>query len=184
MHVNTVFPNLNTQRLHLRRITDADKGQIFKAMSDEYVVKHLGCSYETLAEAQTLLDWYELIFHHEVGIWWGICLYDAPAQLIGACGIHDWDRQQHSAELAFWLLPEHWRKGYMKESLYAVMTHCFSTLLLHRLQARVDAGNSASQTLLLQCGFQQEGILRDAEFRGNEYFDVFLYARLATDPRV
>jgi len=181
MQVNRTFPEIICSRLRLRRISDMDKALIFSAMSDERMVQYYGCRYETLTQTQSLMDWFELIFTSGIGLWWGICLKDAPEHLIGACGIHDWDQQQHTAELGFWLLPTHWQQGFMQECMQNLFPFFFTTLKLHRLQARVEAGNFASHKLLLHSGFQLEGVMRDAEFKKSRYVDVYLYARLATD---
>ena len=175
------FPELSTARLRLRRISMADHPTLFKAMSDPRVIQFYGSSYQTPEETRSLMDWFEFNFDHGLGLWWAICLQDAPTRMIGACGIHDWDQQHHAAELGFWLLPEYWKQGLMRECLQTLLPFCFSDLNLHRLQARIERENIASQQLLEREGFQREGILRDAELKNGAYVAIYLYARLATD---
>ncbi len=181
MHKIKLFPELSTPRLHLRRISATDQAFIFKGMSDPNVVQFYGSSYQTLGEAKSLMDWFEFIVDHGIGVWWGICLSDTPTKLIGACGIHDWEQQHHSAELGFWLLPQYWHQGFMGECLQTVLPFCFSNLDIHRLQARIQDGNIVSQQLLQRAGFQREGVLRGAELKQGTYINLHLYARLATD---
>jgi len=175
------FPELRTDRLELRRISAADQTLIFTAMSHPEVTAFYGCRYETLSETQSLMAWFEVIVNHGTGIWWGICLKDAPDQLIGACGFHDWDRENHSAEIGFWLLPAYWQQGMMQEGLRTLLPFCFSELAIHRLQAYVEVGNTSSQKLLLKLGFQPEGVLRGARLKEQLYSDLLLYGRLAMD---
>jgi ribosomal-protein-alanine N-acetyltransferase len=51
----------------------------------------------------------------------------------------------------------HERQGYMREGLQAVVRHAFKSLKLHRLEANIQPGNTASVTLVKACGFSLEG---------------------------
>jgi ribosomal-protein-alanine N-acetyltransferase len=48
-------------------------------------------------------------------------------------------------------------QGYMQEALTLVMEIAFCQLGLHRLEANIQPGNSASIALAKRCGFQKEG---------------------------
>jgi ribosomal-protein-alanine N-acetyltransferase len=49
------------------------------------------------------------------------------------------------------------RRGLMREGLRAVVRYAFRDLGLHRLEANIQPGNSASIALVRSVGFQQEG---------------------------
>ena len=49
----------------------------------------------------------------------------------------------------------------MTQALGAVIEFAFSTLRLHRIEADVDPGNTASLALLEKLGFQREGLFRE-----------------------
>ncbi|RKN48605.1 GNAT family N-acetyltransferase [Micromonospora endolithica] len=59
-------------------------------------------------------------------------------------------------------------------------------LFLHTPVQRVQAGthpeNVAEQRALERAGFQREGVVRAAEFRGGRWCDALLYSRLRDDP--
>ncbi|HEX5125627.1 MAG TPA: GNAT family protein [Rhodocyclaceae bacterium] len=48
-------------------------------------------------------------------------------------------------------------QGLMREGLQAVVRHAFKTLKLHRLEANIQPGNTASIALVKSCGFSREG---------------------------
>jgi ribosomal-protein-alanine N-acetyltransferase len=48
-------------------------------------------------------------------------------------------------------------RGYMREALPLVLRHAFRTLELHRVEANVQPGNTASRALVRSVGFRLEG---------------------------
>jgi [ribosomal protein S5]-alanine N-acetyltransferase len=48
-------------------------------------------------------------------------------------------------------------RGYMAEGMAGVLRHAFRKLKLHRIEANVQPGNTASVALLERCGFRKEG---------------------------
>ncbi len=62
-----------------------------------------------------------------------------------------------SGYVGYYAFTGHERQGYMREGLQAVVRHAFKSLKLHRLEANIQPGNTASVTLVKACGFSQEG---------------------------
>ena len=179
MPAATSFPVLETKHYQLRRIVAADMPAIFAGLSNPKVSEYYGISYDSLESTQAQMDWYELVWQTGIGIWWGICSKDAPADLIGTCGLHEWEQEHHCAETGFWIAPEYWGKAVMRECLPVMFAHCFEHLSLHRLQAMVEPANIPSWRLLEKLGFQIEGILRECEYKHGRYVDLKCYSLLA-----
>jgi [ribosomal protein S5]-alanine N-acetyltransferase len=62
-----------------------------------------------------------------------------------------------SAYLGYAGVAAHSGQGYMTEGLELVLRRAFTELRLHRLEANIQPGNSASIALVRRCGFQLEG---------------------------
>ena len=72
-----------------------------------------------------------------------------------------------SAYLGYQGVAPHANQGYMTETLDLVLRHAFTEMKLHRLEANIQTGNSASIALLRRCGFVREGFSRrDLTIRG------------------
>lgn len=174
------FPVLETGRLRLREIVEEDIRSIFLGLSDPQVIRYYGVSYATLEATQAQMDWYRELLLERTGIWWGICRPDNPAELLGACGYNDWERRHRRAELGYWLMPEHWRRGVMRESLEAVIAYGFDAMELHRIEAVVDTENPASSGLLRGLGFAHEGVRRECEYQEGRYLSLDCFGLLSS----
>jgi ribosomal-protein-alanine N-acetyltransferase len=62
-----------------------------------------------------------------------------------------------SAFLGYGGVAGHERQGYMTEALSLVLREAFTKLGLHRLEANIQPGNTASIALAKRCGFELEG---------------------------
>ena len=75
-------------------------------------------------------------------------------------------------------------RGYMQEAVGAVLTHCFTTLGIHRVEAEIEPGNVRSARLAERLGFQREGLLRERLFVANEPRTVQMYSLLRSEWRL
>jgi [ribosomal protein S5]-alanine N-acetyltransferase len=62
-----------------------------------------------------------------------------------------------SAFLGYGVVAAHASRGYMTEGLGLVLARAFTDLRLHRLEANIQPGNTASIALVSRAGFVQEG---------------------------
>jgi len=84
----------------------------------------------------------------------------------------------HSAEIGYWLGEPFWGRGIMSEAVAALTEWAFKELGLVRLHAAVYARNPASARVLTKAGYEFEGRLRARYFKGGEYIDGLLYAKV------
>jgi [ribosomal protein S5]-alanine N-acetyltransferase len=63
----------------------------------------------------------------------------------------------NSAYLGYGGVAAHAGQGYMTEAVRLVLREAFTTLRLHRLEANIQPGNTASLRLVERCGFAREG---------------------------
>lgn len=98
---------------------------------------------------------------------------------IGGCGFHGKNTVPglvHKDEIGYWLATEYRGKGLMTETVKKVVEYGFTVRNLLRIEAPVYSFNVESEAVLIKCGFTQEGYLRKAYFRNNEYHDAKFYA--------
>ncbi len=89
-------------------------------------------------------------------------------------GIADW---------GFYVAPDA-PKGTGRSLGNAALQFAFKTLTLHKLCGQALAFNERSIRFHLGQGFQQEGVLRQQHFDGQQYHDVICFGLLASDWRL
>ncbi len=79
-------------------------------------------------------------------------------------------------ELGWTLAPEAQGHGYATESARAVLELALGPWGFHRVEARLDARNTASAALCERLGMQREGVLRDNMYLKGEWTSEAVYA--------
>ena len=69
-------------------------------------------------------------------------------------------------------------KGYMKESLNAIVDYSFQELGLHRLEASALLDNERSRRVLISCGFKELGINENYLFINGKWRDHITYYKI------
>jgi len=173
------FPELRTERLLLRKITDDDVEQIFKMRSDKNVMKYIGKKpIVTMAEAK---DWIKLIkdsLSINSGITWGITEINQTT-LIGTIGLWRIIKENYRAEIGYMLLPEYWKKGFTKEAILKVVKYGFDEMKLHSIEAHISPKNVGSATVLEKTGFVREAYFKEDFFYDGVFEDTAIYSLLA-----
>ena len=88
-----------------------------------------------------------------------------------------------NGSLGDWLGRRHVRLGYMTEAVGGTCSFAFDTLGLHRIEAACLPENTASQGVLRNAGFRQEGLARRYLKINGSWQDHLLYAILREDYR-
>ena len=177
------FPLLESERLLLRRMVEADRPALAELLSDPQVIRFLLTDADGTAPTQwPMIAWADGIYSRRTGIRWAITL-KGDDRLIGTCGFHLWDADNRHAEVGYELNSRFWRQGIMREALTAVLDFCFVRLDAHRVEADVTDGNEASAGLLRALGFQQEGTWRERALSGGQFYDLWQFGLLRDEWR-
>ncbi len=123
------------------------------------------------------MHFFYVLEKHGTGIWWAPCSPDNKI-FYGACGLNDLDKNHKKAEIGYWLLREHWGKGYITEAVPLVIKYGFEQLGLHRIEAIVETENTNSKKLMERLGFDHEGTLMECELKNGKYISLDIYAKL------
>lgn len=98
-------------------------------------------------------------------------------QHVGNVGIFPGeDIYRLSAEIGYFIAEPYWGKGIATEAVRQIVEYGFSTLGMIRIYAGVFAYNPASMKVLEKCGFQKEGIARNALIKNGKIWDEHRYA--------
>lgn len=101
---------------------------------------------------------------------------------IGNIEIRDLDLRCGSCELGIIIGDKGQRKnGYGSEAVKALCSFCFRELRLNRIMVHVLAYNEAAFNMFRKCGFQLEGIMREAFFYDGRHWDVRILSLLRKD---
>lgn len=185
------YPVLCTRRLVLRRVLPSDADDIMCFRGDYEVTKYnQGAAYKSIAQVSELIASMDSDFASKSALRWGITISAEHAaqldgnkslradQVIGMVGYNYWHRGDRRASVGVELRHDVWGKGYMQESLTAVLAFGFTEMSLNRIEASVSAHNERSLKMLKKLGFVQEGVQREQYYDDGEYHDLVLLALL------
>jgi ribosomal-protein-alanine N-acetyltransferase len=174
------FPTITTERFVLRQFTSSDLEQVFKGLSHPDVIKYYGISFDSLEATKEQITWFKDLEKNGTGIWWAICKKE-DLSFLGAGGLNDFEKENRKAEIGFWLLPENWGKGIMKEVMPLICEYGFKSLKLHRIEGFVDSKNTNCKNGLQKIDFDFEGTMKECEFKNGEYVSVDIYSAINND---
>ena len=175
------LPTINTSRLSLRSISATDVDDFYAVYSNPEVMRYWSTPPLANREAASkLIDEIQAGFKRHELLKWGIGLRPDD-KLIGSVTLFHPDFTHRRAEIGYALGRAHWGKGYMQETLVAVLDYAFAVLNFHRIEADVDPRNAASVRTLEKLGFQREGYLRERWQVNGEIQDALFYGLLRPD---
>ncbi len=152
----TAFPELTTDRLLLRQLSDSDAATIARLRSDESVNRYIDRPKEVGADAALafILKINESLRNGKC-YYWAVCRKGDP-ELIGTVCLFNFAGDKAVAELGYELSPVHQGKGIAFEAVKRVVDFAFNTAGLGALEACVHRENLASINLLLKNDFIAE----------------------------
>lgn len=177
--INQAYPRMETKRLVLRALRMDDADFIFKEYGDPQVTYYMRDEepLKSLEQAKEMLSPLQTPEKMPDFKWWGI-EYKTKGELIGTCGYRRWDKQHHRAEVGYDLWPTYWGQGIMPEALGALFRFGYLEMGLNRIEATTHMENDRSQRVLINQGFQREGILREYYCQDGQYNDQIQFSLL------
>lgn len=177
------FPTIQTPRLLLRELVDADLNVIYVNFSNAEMMRYYDLKpLSSRAQAEKLLVRFKHHFQRNRGVRWGIESRE-NGRLLGTIGYHTLKKAIRKAEIGYDLHPDHWGKGVMTEAVTAVLPYGFNIMQLNRIEARIVVDNTASARVVQKVGFTHEGTLRQVVQGRKPLGDLAIYALLAEEWR-
>jgi len=172
------YPELETERLILRQITDTDLDDLYLLLCDPEVAEYeYFRPVKSKQEAATFIDRYKIELRDQEEITWGIITKE-PRRLIGTCCLGDFDDGARRAEIGYSITRDHWGRGYATEAVQAVISYGFDYMNLNRIEATITPGNDGSVKVLSKLSFKQEGIVRERDLIKGKLVDGIIMAIL------
>jgi RimJ/RimL family protein N-acetyltransferase len=134
----------------------------------------------TLDHARKLLNSSNRNFRKGTAFRFGIVPADT-AEVVGVINLFNINRDDHNAEVGYWLGKRHWGRGLATEALGLVLRFAFREMKLHRVYAVTHSTNSPSISLLERYGFTREARWREGSFLGRRWADVYAYGLLTRE---
>jgi [ribosomal protein S5]-alanine N-acetyltransferase len=175
------LPELETDRLLLRKLTLADAEAIF-----DYARLPRVAAFTLWPHHRSLEDTHEFLARRTAGYAqgqvrdWAIVRKSDQA-MIGTGGFVRYDPANGTGEIGCALHPKVWRQGYANEMVRKFVDWGFQFEDLRRIVAHCIPSNVASIKLLENNGFRRDGTLRGALRREGISVDLHEYCRLRSE---
>lgn len=109
-----------------------------------------------------------------MGIWYN-------NQLIGVVGLLFIDHVNRCTSIGYWLANRYQGKGIITRSCGALINYAFTKLNLNRVEIRCAVENHKSRGIPNRLGFQNEGVVREAEWLYDHYVNHVIYGLIKSE---
>jgi ribosomal-protein-alanine N-acetyltransferase len=150
------------ERVFLRRVEPADAAEFIRLVRESAGLHHPWMELpNTAGEFATYLGRFG---SSKVNIGLNVCERGTGA-IVGGINMNNVVHGRFlNAALGYWAFAGTAGRGYLSEGLQLVMRYAFGHLGLHRLEANIQPGNTASIRLVRRNGFRYEGTSPDYLF--------------------
>jgi ribosomal-protein-alanine N-acetyltransferase len=175
------FPELTTQRLRLRALTEADAPAYRALLHLPEVTRftNLVVAPDEQQALKTVRNMMEL-WRAGAGCAWRI--EEASGSFVGVIRYNYFNKWARCGGIGYEAHPDFWGRGVMTETVRAVVQWGHGWFDLNRIEAWTVPGNPGSDRVLEKAGFRLEGVQRQKAFFHDELRDCRLFGRLAADP--
>ncbi|GAA1133546.1 GNAT family protein [Nocardioides aquiterrae] len=169
-------PTLETARLRLRPVADADADALYAMHSSAHVLRYWDSPpWADPSRAQRFIGASRQLAEDGTGVRLAV---ERDGRFLGWCSLSRWNPDYRSAALGYCLAEKAWGRGYATEAARALLDWAFGTLDLNRVQAETDTRNLASARVLEKLGFVREGTLREDCVVDGDVSDSWVYGLL------
>jgi ribosomal-protein-alanine N-acetyltransferase len=170
------LPVFETPRLTLRAIAEHDADGLHEAYGDAVAMRHWdhppSRDVSQTAERIRVSVKSDPRWH---GMW---AIQTHAGRFAGAINYHAHNASQRRLAVGWIVVPSVWRQGLMTEAAPPVISHCFTQLNVHRIEARIEPNNLSSRRLAEKLGFTEDGVLRDRLCVAGEFRSIVMYSLL------
>lgn len=166
-----------SNRICLRPLRNEDRDLLYQWISDRelFILK---APYHPILETDHD-QWTESMIHKRSDLVPFVIEDQTTQEAIGTCQLLNINWRHRSAELQIRIgSTRHRNRGLGADAVKLLVNFGFKDLNLHRIYLHVSATNQRAIRAYMKCGFQQDGLLRDAALIDGKWVDVFVMALL------
>jgi RimJ/RimL family protein N-acetyltransferase len=176
------LPVLTSGGATLRELELSDAPSLLAMLTTEEVSRFISPPPTTVEGYERFITW----THQQRAAGKFVCFAVVPKGMSTAIGlfqVRSLEQGFSPAEWGFALGSPVWGTGLFIEGARLVVDFAFTTIGVHRLEARASVQNGRGNGALRKLGAVQEGVLRKAFLRNGQYHDQLLWSILDTDWR-
>jgi [ribosomal protein S5]-alanine N-acetyltransferase len=163
-------------RLYLRKLEETDLDRTWVWLHRPDVYSRIGVQVPFTKEQQSA--WFARLREQSAKLVLAICRRKDEVHL-GNVSLDLIDQRHRNARMAVFIGDDTARGlGYGSEAVQLLLDHAFTTLQLHKVWCKTDAGYPALIRFYVKLGFKQEGILREHEIKEGRFVDKVLLAKI------
>lgn len=151
MKNNTIY--IETNRLQLREMTEADLPSLSKILQDPEVMY----AYEHAFSDEEVREWFDRqvkryeMYEHRYGLW--AVILKETGEMIGQCGLTLQDTEEGQVlEIGYLFQKAYWHQGYASEAAIACKQYAFDVLGEKEVYSIIRDNNIASQNVARRNG--------------------------------
>lgn len=166
---------IRTEVSVLRPLTESDVPLLVRWINDPETREFLGTSVPMMEGFER--EWVRKLSQQHVDMQNIVLMIETlgDCKPIGLMGLHKINLKDRSATTGAVIGEAEFRgKGYGVASKMHLLKYAFRDLNLNRVTSTVISGNDRSVAYSRRCGYVQEGVIREAVFRGGRYRDHIL----------
>lgn len=174
------LPTLHGPTVTLRQLRPGDAGSLFEHLNGPKVSRYVAPPPATLDAVERFIRWSHRVRRQQRYLVFGM----VPAGARTPTGIIQLWKIESDFSVAEWgfvLGEAYWGRGLVRESARLLLDLAFNGLGVHRLEARVAAGNRRGHAVLRSIGATREARLREGFRHGETFEDYILWSLLAGD---
>lgn len=171
-------PEIGARGLVLRRWTPRDAGQLMAAFADPGIQQWNLRTVESTREAEHLIESWRRGWKRHTAVSWAVVRPDDRDTVLGQVGFRSLYPVDGMAEVSYWVVPGHRRRGIAGAATSALADWALDGLELERLELVHSTRNPASHQVALTAGFAIEGVKRRLQQHADGWHDMCLHSRL------
>lgn len=102
-------------------------------------------------------------------------------KIVGVIGYHKIDWINRLTSIGYWIGEEYQGKGLITKSCIKVLDYSFGRMGLNRIEIRCAPDNLKSRAIPERLGFQEEGLIHQAEWLYDHFVDHVVYGMLESN---